>query len=377
MPPLPVLVDTLRDLPVWASLGLLVIASLLGAYVVARITLWVVTRLTPATSTAIDDVVLTELRPPLVGTVGVAGVYAAEQWLDLATADGSYLVAGASTLLIVLWGRAFIRVGRGSIATLDRDSGAMDVAPILENLWSFTVIVVALFALLTVWNVDVTPLLASAGIAGIALGFAARDTVANFFGSIALHVDDTYRVGDFIVLDSGVSGTVIDVSVRSTRILTRDDVVVTVPNAVLNATQVTNRSQPRTRTRVKVPVGVAFGSDLDLVESVLLEAAAAQDRIVETPPPRARFRGFGESAIEYELLAWIDSPHQEGRATHDLNRAVYTGFADAGIEIPFPRHDVRLVGTDGVDDGAGSLAGDDGSVAVDGEDAPDPTQGTG
>jgi len=341
---LPTVIDTLRDLPLWASLTVLVVASTLGAYVVARVTLFLVTRVTPSTDTAIDDVVVAELRLPLVVTVGLAGVYGATAWLTLASTDSAVLTAAASTVLLLLWGRALIRVGRRTIATIDRDSETMDIAPILENLWSFTIVVAALFAVLTVWAIDITPLLASAGIAGIALGFAARDTVANFFGSIALHVDDTYRVGDFIVLDSGVSGTVIDVSVRSTRILTRDDVVVTVPNAVLNATQVSNRSQPRSHTRVSVPVGVAYGSDLDTVETALLAAAADQDLIVETPAPRARFRGFGDSALEYELLGWVDSPHHEGRATHELNRAVYAAFDTAGIEVPFPHHEVHVHG---------------------------------
>ncbi|MFB6103759.1 MAG: mechanosensitive ion channel family protein [Halobacteriaceae archaeon] len=352
---LPTIIDTLRALPVWASLDVLVVISAFGAMVVARTTLWLVTRVTPSTETGIDDILLGELRLPLVVTVGLAGIYAATAGLTLAATDSTVLTATASTLLIVLWGRALVRIGRRSLATLDRDSATMDVAPILENLWSFTIVVVALFAVLTVWTIDVTPLLASAGIAGIALGFAARDTVANFFGSIALHVDDTYRVGDFIVLDTGVSGTVIDVSVRSTRILTRDDVVVTVPNAVLNATQVTNRSQPRSPTRVSVPVGVAYGSDLDTVETALLTAAADQDRLVSTPAPRARFRGFGDSALEYELLAWVDSPHNEGRVTHDLNRGVYDAFATAGIEVPFPHQEVHVHGLEATP----SLAGPD------------------
>jgi small-conductance mechanosensitive channel len=145
-----------------------------------------------------------------------------------------------------------------------------------------------------------------------------------------------------VVLDSGEAGTVLDVTIRSTRLLTRDNVVVTVPNSVLNAARITNHSDPHPKTRVKVPVGAAYGSDAEAVESLLLDAAAAVELVADAPEPRARFRGFGDSALEYELLCWVPSPLMDARAAHELNHEIYRRFTDAGVEIPFPQRELHL-----------------------------------
>ncbi|MDG5776127.1 mechanosensitive ion channel family protein [Haloarculaceae archaeon H-GB2-1] len=188
----------------------------------------------------------------------------------------------------------------------------------------------------------VTPLLASAGVLGIVVGLAARDTIANFFGSIALYFDGTYKVGDYIVLESGERGRVEDISIRSTVIRTRDDIFVTVPNSVLNTATIVNESTPRWDRRVCIEVGVAYGTDMDLVEETLLAIAADEDLVESHPNPRVRFRRFGDSSLEVELLCWIDAPVLRGRATHHLNRAVYDRFREVGIEIPFPQREVSV-----------------------------------
>jgi len=214
-----------------------------------------------------------------------------------------------------------VRVGRNvSNAVTDNRYIDRQVVPIFQNVWSAVVVGVAGFLLLTYWNIDVTPLLASAGVAGIVVGLAARDTIANFFGSLALYVDGTYKVGDYVVLDSGERGRVEDISVRSTVIRTRDDILITVPNATLNNAAIVNESTPRQKRRIRVPIGVAYGSDLDDVEEILLEVAASTESVLDRPSPRVRFREFGDSALEHELLCWVPnpalrarhSPHQQG-----------------------------------------------------------------
>ncbi len=177
----------------------------------------------------------------------------------------------------------------------------------------------------------------------MAIGFAAKDTLANLFGGIFILADAPYKVGDFVVLGSGERGEVTQIGLRSTRLLTRDDVEVTVPNAVIANAKIVNESGgPWVKERVRVKVGVAYGSDIDQVREVLMAVAAENPHVEQDPEPRVRFRAFGDSGLDFELLAWVREPVLRGRVLDALNTEVYKRFAAAGIEIPYPKRDVYL-----------------------------------
>jgi len=155
--------------------------------------------------------------------------------------------------------------------------------------------------------------------------------------------DSPYKIGDYIVLDTGERGEVTQMGMRSTRLLTRDDVEVTVPNAVMANAKIVNESGgPWEKERIRVPVGVAYGSDVDEVCQVLEAVASNHPEIVKQPAPRVRMRAFGNSSLDFELLAWIDRPVLRGRIRHDLLKNIYNAFIEHGIEIPFPQTDVHL-----------------------------------
>ncbi|HMB51433.1 MAG TPA: mechanosensitive ion channel domain-containing protein, partial [Natronoarchaeum rubrum] len=194
------------------------------------------------------------LATPIYRTLPLTGVYVAVLLTDLPTL-GFYLRGATLTLLVLIWSIAAVRLGRRTLRRMSEDAAVSDVAPVLGNVWTAVVVLAALFSLLNVWRVDVTPLLASASVIGIVIGLAAQDAIANFVGGIALFADDTYKPGDFVVLDSGEKGTVVDIGLRATTIVTLDRVEVTVPNAVLNSTHVTNESAPKRHKRIRVPVG--------------------------------------------------------------------------------------------------------------------------
>ena len=150
--------------------------------------------------------------------------------------------------------------------------------PLFDLVMTILIVAVAAYGLLQVWNIDPTAWLASAGIVGIAVGFAARDTLANLFAGFFIIADAPYKVGDYIVFDTGERGEVTKVGIRSTRILTRDDVEVIMPNSAMANNKVVNESGGRwERFRIRIKVGVAYGSDVDDV-CELLEAVAAESR---------------------------------------------------------------------------------------------------
>jgi MscS family membrane protein len=192
------------------------------------------------------------------------------------------------------------------------------------------------------FGIPVNAVFASAGIAGVALALAARESLANFFGGISILFDGPFKTGDFIILDSGERGEVRSIGMRSTRLLTLDDILITIPNSVITSAKIVNESAPYPHFRVRVAVGVAYGSDLDLVETVLTDIAKCCKMVRTDPQPLARIRNFGDSSIEFELLAWAIQPHDRGMVIHDLSKAIDKRFAEEGITIPFPQRDVHL-----------------------------------
>lgn len=209
----------------------------------------------------------------------------------------------------------------------------------------FTVVIIALgtYALLQVWHIDPTAWLASAGVVGIAVGFAARDTLANLFAGFFIIADAPYVQGDYVVLDSGERGEITKVGVRSTRMLTRDDVEVTIPNSTMANAKIINESGGRwEKYRIRIKVGTAYGSDVHQVVALLEATAKAHDKVCKDPSPRVRMRGFGDSSLDFELLCWIDQPVLRGLVSHELYMAVYDALNRENIEIPFPQRDLWL-----------------------------------
>ncbi|MBW2408500.1 MAG: mechanosensitive ion channel [Deltaproteobacteria bacterium] len=133
-----------------------------------------------------------------------------------------------------------------------------------------------------------------------------------------------------------------EVGLRSTRLLTRDDIQISIPNSLMTNTKVINESAPRPRFRVRIKVGVAYGSDVNKVEEILLSLAKGNNLVAMVPEPRVRFRTFGDSSLEFELLCWAFRPQDKGRLIHALNHQIYNAFAAAGIQIPFPQRDVHV-----------------------------------
>ena len=322
--------------------------SLVLAVVIEVVGVRAVRRMVGQTSSRLDDILVEELRLPIIVSVVLSGLLVflwspatAESVMGVEVTQLPVGKLGLS-VIVVVWARSLNRIVNRGVQALETEGRQYEFAPVFSNVWTLVMVTGAAASLLTLWNVEITPLLGAAGIAGIAIGFAAKDTVANFFGGMALYFDDTYKIGDYVVLESGEAGTVVEVGIRSTTILTRAETLVTVPNALLNASKVTNESAPTRRKRIKLPISVAYGTDIDRLESLLLETAADEDLVLEKPVPRARFRNFGESAIEYELLCWVGGPTREGRTRHRLNRDIYRRLGEAGIEIPYPTRDIRV-----------------------------------
>ncbi|MCP4707996.1 MAG: mechanosensitive ion channel, partial [Planctomycetes bacterium] len=142
---------------------------------------------------------------------------------------------------------------------------------------------------------------------------------------------------------SGERGRVTMIGLRSTRILTLDDIEITIPNAVIANAKITNESGgPSEKHRVRIAVGVAYGSDIDQVRSILYQIALDNQNVSVDPEPRVRFTAFGDSSLDFQLLCWVEKPILRGLVIDELNTAIYKEFNKNKVEIPFPQRDVHL-----------------------------------
>jgi len=330
----------------WELLGYAVGASILLQWILARVVL----RLARKTKTDLDETIIVSIRLPIFLTLVFVGFHLALKRFDPPFQDATLFRTRAILITIgaLLWMRALRRVGDAVCDALARRADEFNwiqpqSVPIYEILSGLLVVGAGIYVILLAWKIDLTAWLASAGILGIAVGFAARDTLANLFAGIFILADAPYQLGDFIVLGNGERGRVTQIGIRSTRLLTRDDIEVTIPNSLIaNSTIVNETGGPHAKRRVRVQVGVAYGSDIDHVREVLLKVADDSGLAAFAPEPRVRFRSFGDSALDFQLQVWIESPAVRGRALDQLNSAVYKAFNEAGIEIPFPQRVVTM-----------------------------------
>ena len=339
----------------YASVRALVIVVV--AFIVAKVAEKLVTgtvgRLVRRTRTDFDDILIASLRRPIFMSLFLAGLAAATYQLDLGAGLTRITVAALATIAIFVWLVFAVKLSGLVLRALSTLRGRYEfiqpsTLPLFDNTAKIVLVGAAVYFVFLAWGINVSALLASAGIVGLALSFAARDALSNIFGGMSILADRPYRVGDYINLDTGERGEVTSIGLRSTRLLTRDDVEVSIPNSVMGNAKIINETGgPHEKFRLRVNVGVAYGSDIDQVETVLLDVAARHGELCTTPEPRVRFRTFGDSSLDFELLAWVPQPVLRGRLQHELNGAVYKAFHAAGIEIPFPQRDVHIKQADG------------------------------
>ena len=297
--------------------------------------------------TQFDDGLVALLHRPIFVTFVLIGLAMATRRFEM-PASPQYIMLGIlRTIAIFVWYSFFSGLLDLVLAAIRRRRMAgmlqTSMLPLTSTILNVLVIVLAVYFLFLAWDINVTAWVASAGIVGLALSFAAKDTLANLFAGVSLAADAPFKTGDFIVLDSGERGMVTNIGLRSTRILTRDDVEITIPNGIIGNAKIINEAGgPSARHRIRTAVGVAYGSDIDQVIETLAAIADDHDAVCDMPEPRVRFRKFGDSSLEFELLCWIDQPVDRGRISHELNCAVYKAFQRTGIVIPFPQRDLHI-----------------------------------
>jgi len=212
-----------------------------------------------------------------------------------------------------------------------------------NTLAHYLVLVVGMVVGLRFVGVGFSSLAILAGVLGIGIGFGLRNITENFISGLIILAERPIKIGDFIeVKDGSVEGRVESIRARSTTVVTRDNISMIIPNSEFVARPVVNWSHGDPKVRVGVPVGVAYGSDTDLVRKVLLEVAGRHGKVLKKPAPEVQFRAFGSSSLDFMLLLWIEEQQHRFRIASDIHFAVDKAFRKFGIEIAFPQTDIHF-----------------------------------
>lgn len=336
-----------EDYPYLEALAIIV-GFVVLAWVVNRVVSGSLRQLAKRSATTFDDKLVELAQRPVFVTVALVGLTLATYRLGLSEGLERNTVLAVRTILVFIWVVFAFRLVKLLLGVMRGHPDRFTIVqpstqPLLSNFIAVVFVIGGAYAILVIWDINVTGLVASAGIVGLALSFAAQDTLSNLFAGVAILSDRPYELGDFIILDSGERGKVTKIGLRSTRLLTRDDVEISIPNGVMGATKIVNEAGgPPMRYRIRTNVGVAYGSDVDHVGQVLVGVADDHPKVREAPEPRARFRTFGASSLDFELLCWISDPADRGLVLHELNSEIYRRFQTEGIVIPFPQQDIYI-----------------------------------
>ncbi|MBT6871111.1 MAG: mechanosensitive ion channel family protein [Candidatus Marinimicrobia bacterium] len=326
----------------------LVLISAFSAKVADWILSGIILRFAKQTKTSFDDKLVDALHKPIYYSVFFLGLFFSVNTVSLPDSFLYLLLGLFKSITVIVWSIAvskiFVELIRWSSKAGDTKRFIQKrTMPLFDNIGKIAIFGGAVYFILLSWNVDVTGWVASAGILSVVIGFAAKDTLSNLFAGIFIMADAPYKEGDYINLDAGERGYVRSIGIRSTRIMTRDDIEITIPNSVIANSKIVNESGgPHEKERVRITISVSYESDIEQVKRVLRDVAIASPNVCKDPEPRVRFRQFADYGLTFQLLLWIERPEMRGRVIDEINSSIFYKFRDENIEIPYPHHVIQM-----------------------------------
>lgn len=319
-----------------------------AVYVVAR---WVLRRIerriTHRTENELDDRLIQLIRRVVLVSVAFWGLWRLAILWELGqfsrTVGAVWIVAISIPLSGFVAGALRIVEQRVAPHTKSRiDDTAL---PLVNKIAQFLIVLLGVLVALQFLGIDVTPVLAGAGVLGIGVSLAAKDTLSNLIAGLLLILDRPFEVGDRIELwnspnETGSWGDVVEIGLRATKIRNPDNLIVVVPNNEIMRRDIVNYTASGLHIRLRIPYGIAYDADADRAKKIVLEEATATSGVQTDPEPVVISRGFGESSVDFELRVWIENARERRAIADDIISRAKRRFDDEGIEIPFPRRDI-------------------------------------
>lgn len=345
------------DQSIWGKtivIILIVAGTFLAMVLVKRLLEIVAKKITNRTQSNLDNAILGALKIPIYFGVVLLGI-----WLVLMQFDGDLIFSSTSVniaFFLAYWFLGYLIVYRlivnlskwyqTDIALRTETTLDEQIVPFARRIVLSVVTVIAIIILLGRFNVNsstISAFITTLGIGSLAIALAAQATLGDVFSGFMIMIDRPFRIGDRIELvDLQTWGDVKDIGLRSTRILTRDNRFVIIPNSLIAANPIVNHSLPSTMYRVQTEVGVAYGLNIDEVRKVLVDAVFAQSWVMKDKPIEALFLEFQDSGLLFRVRCWIESYEETRRTIDKLNTCIYKALNEAEMEIPFPQRVVHL-----------------------------------
>jgi MscS family membrane protein len=340
----------------WINIGVSLLFILAGYLLGSRLIRRLLLRLIRRTPTEFDDRVMTAVGNNVGWLVVILIFHYSTNRLSFLSAgvktvlSDIYFVLGLIVVVLLLWKLLSLADEwyREKLVGTERGQGFEPLIVLSVRVGRILIAVIGLTILLSHFGVDVTAFIAALGIGGLALSLGAKDTIADAIAGLIILIDRPFRIGDRIEIEEvGTWGDVADIGLRTTRIRTRDNRMVIVPNSVIGANQVINYSYPDPRYRIETHVGIAYGTDIETARGVLVDAVREVEGVLQDKPIDALYIEMGDSAMIFRVRWWIESYVDTRRMLDRMHTALQHALDEAGIEAPYPTQTIHLeVGPD-------------------------------
>ncbi|MFH1710826.1 MAG: mechanosensitive ion channel family protein [Nanoarchaeota archaeon] len=306
-------------------------------------------KLTIKTKTDIDDIILKRISLPVTillffFSLGITlkGLSLQENIHDLvlniiSSADVIILAVVSYLIIDTVFIRAWTKFTKKTKTELDDN-----LVSLFHGVIKIALIIIIALYILDLWGIQIGPLLAGLGIAGLAVALALQPTLSNIFSGVSMILDKSVRAGDLIYLSQETKGKIIKVGIRSTRILTFDNEIIIIPNSKLAESTIQNVALPDPKTRAVVQFSVAYGSDIEKVKKVVLKEINSLNNLSKEPSPIVRFIEMADSSLNFKTYFYINSFEHKWQAIDEANTKIYNALNKNNISIPFPQMDVHI-----------------------------------
>ncbi len=332
---------------------LLTAGQLLLGVVVFGVTRWFLTRvehrLASKTASKIDDHLVRAIRQVLSICVWtwvfwhIARIWELERLANFVIAASIV----ALSLPISALAAKLLRVVQEEVVPRTETTIDDTALPLINRFLSATIIATAVIMALSQLNIEIMPFIGAAGVAGIALGFAAKDTLSNLIAGVLLIVDRPFHVGDRIELWSAPTGTstwgdVVEIGLRATKIRNTDNLIFVIPNNEIMRRDIVNYTASGDDIRLRIPIGIAYDADQAKAKAIIQDVALQNEGVMSEPEPRVILRKFGESSVDLELRVWIADARRRRDIGDEITERVKIEFDRAGVEIPYTKRDLYI-----------------------------------